>query len=595
MNYRKIILKNNEIDPSASLQDKLLKSKGLFDKKEIDKFLNPTRADFIDVYAFCDMKKARERINLAIEKKQKILIWGDFDCDGVTSTTILYKALKYLEADVIEFIPDRLLHGHGLNSKELIKLIAKEKIKLVITVDCGISNISEVNLLKGLGVDVIITDHHTTDIELPKAYAVINPQVKGATDENLDIKKIESLTYNSGSIVSYKLAVALLGDKDCDDLKDELLVIASCGAIADVVPVLGENRAIISEGLKILNEKQYNSNRAIYSLLSKNIQNRKITSYDIGFILAPRINAVGRLANASLSFEFLNETSPEKLNIIISKLDNYNAVRQAKCQETYEEAIKYLNEHKEEKNNPAVILMNENWHVGVIGIVAARIVEEFHKPCFLMTKDENNNARCSIRSNDSLNVYQALKENKDLFSGFGGHKLAGGCSFSLDNISFETVKNALLKSVSVLAANSEDKDILYADILLNTSDINLDLIETINKFEPFGQDNEPPLCMMKNVFLDDFKTIGKENNHLRINFSKDNSKFQSVKWQDNTLEIPLDSECDIAFYSRLNVFNDVKSVQFELVDIYSENIKKTKKNTLKVYDHRRKTGITNEI
>ena len=266
MNYRKIKVK--ETKENKTILDRLLSLKKLSDKEK-EKFLNPKKEDFLSPYLFSDMEKAKKRINEAIENNEKILIWGDFDCDGVTSSTILYKALKELNANVIKFIPDRLLHGHGLNSKELIKLIALQKIKLVITVDCGISNVTEVNLLNGLNVDIIITDHHTTDIELPKAYAIINPQVKGAIKNDTKIEDITSLTYNSGSVVAYKLAMALLENNPNNDLKDELLVIASCGAIADVVPLLGENRSIVSEGIRLLNEKGFNSSRAIYTLLNK--------------------------------------------------------------------------------------------------------------------------------------------------------------------------------------------------------------------------------------------------------------------------------------------------------------------------------------
>ena len=589
MNYRKIKVKETKND--RSILDRLLSLKDLTDEEK-EKFLNPSKKDFLSPYLFSDMEKAKERIFKAIENNEKILVWGDFDCDGVTSSTVLYKALKELGANVIKFIPDRLLHGHGLNSKELVKLIATQKVKLVITVDCGISNITEVNLLNGLKVDIIITDHHTTDIELPKAYAIINPQVKGAIKSDVKIEDITSLTYNSGSIVAYKLAMALLEDNSNNDLKDELLVIASCGAVADVVPLLGENRSIVNEGIKLLNEKTFKSSKAIYTLLSKNIKDRQITSTDIAFILAPRINAVGRLSNAQLSFDFLNEDNDEKLDIIVQKLDNFNAIRQAKCAKTYDDAIEYLKNNKEELNYPATILINPNWHVGIIGIVAARLVEDFNKPCFLMTVDENNNARCSIRSNDKINVYNVLKENQELFLGFGGHKLAGGCSFLLDTTKFEDVKKALLKTIEETKNDTIDDNSLYCDIELNTDDINLDLIETINKFEPFGQENEPPLCAMFDVYLDEFKTMGKENNHLRFSFSKDNKKFTGMKWQENSLEIPFDTKCDIAFYPRLNVFNDTKSVQFEIVDIFAPCVEnKNKKRTLKIYDHRKKTGI----
>lgn len=597
MKYRKIVLREklNNIKPFTkdSFLNELLALRNLEDEKRADKFLNPSRNDFISPYAFLDMKKALDRINFAIEKEQTILIWGDFDCDGVTSSAVLYKALKELNAKVISFIPDRLLHGHGLNSKELIKLISKEKVKLVITLDCGISNVSEVNLLSGLGVDTIITDHHSTDSELPNAYAIINPQVNSAISEDVDIDDITYLTYNSGSVIAYKLATALLEKSQNQDLKDELLIIASCGAIADVVPLIGENRAMVSIALELLNNKKENSSPAIYELLKNNIQDRPITSTDIAFILAPRINAVGRLANAKLSFEFLTTKDKIKYQMIIEQLDNYNKIRQAKCQETYEEIIDYLKKHKEEKNNPAIILKNPSWHIGVIGIVASKIVEEFNKPCFLMTEDENNNARCSIRSNDIINVYNVLKENENLFLGFGGHKLAGGCSF--ESSRFDEVKRALLKTIKELSFDTKQEDVLCADIELNSDEIDLNILETLDKLEPFGQNNEAPILAMFDVRLDEFKFIGKEQNHLRLIFSKDDKKFQCVKWNETEFQIPLNSKCDIAFYPRLNEFNGVQSVQLEIIDVFSEEISKQYKNEFKIYDHRKKIGILDQI
>lgn len=595
MLYRKIEIKNPQ-EQNTDILSRLLKTKGLNKKEEIENFLNPKMSDFISPYAFCDMQKAISRIKEAIEKQEKILIWGDFDCDGVTSSTILYKALKEISANVIKFIPDRLLHGHGLNSKELIKLAAKEKVKLVITVDCGISNISEVNLLKGLKIDTIITDHHSTDTEIPCAYAVINAQVKGALNDNLSVNDITSLTYNSGSIIAYKVAMALLENNNNQNLKDELLTIAAAGAIADVVPLLGENRSIVAMGLKILNEKQTASQKGIYKLLSRNLNDRQITSYDVAFILAPRINAVGRLANAELSFDFLTTDNDDKLDIIIQKLDNYNSIRQSKCKEVYDDIISYIENNKEEKNNSAIILMNKSWHIGVIGIVAAHIVEEFQKPCFLMTVDENNFARCSIRSNESIDVYQVLKENKDLFEGFGGHKLAGGCSFDLNKISFDEVKNCLLKTVKELSNDSKDNNILYADIELSCEELNLDLLENINKLEPFGQNNEAPLCAMFNCNLSEYKLIGKEQNHLKMVFEKDGIKFDAIKWKEGIPLIPQNTPCDIAFYPRLNKFNNVESIQLEIADIYSPLVNNKKDdNSIKIYDHRLKKGILKQV
>lgn len=596
MQYRKIKVKENKNKIKSSTKDsfldELLALRNIVDEKDIDKFLNPTRKDLISPYAFLDMEKAKNRIFEAIEKKQKILIWGDFDCDGVTSSAILYKALKKINADFINFIPDRLLHGHGLNSKELLKFISKEKVKLVITVDCGISNVSEINLLRSFNVDTIITDHHATDTELPNAYCIINPQVKNALKEDLSFEDIQSLSSNCGAGIAYKLAMALLENIDDDSLKDELMLIAALGTIADVVSLLGENRALVNEALNILNFKKENSHKGIYQLLSKNI-NSIITSYDIAFILAPRINAVGRLANAKLSFDFLTTDDDTKLSMIIEKLDSYNKIRQSKCSETFEEVNNYLKQHKDEQNNPAIILLNPDWHIGIIGIVAAKIVEEYNKPCFLMTVDENNNARCSIRSNDLINVYNVLKENENLFLGFGGHKLAGGCSFNKDD--FENVKKSLLKTIKEQMPDEKQENILYVDMEMKPDDVELNILDSINQLEPFGQDNQAPVFAMFDVNLDEFKLIGKEQNHLRLVFSKDDKKFQCVKWNENDVKIPLGAKCDIAFYPRLNEFNDVKNIQLEIVDIYSSQYSGRLQNEIKMFDHRKKTGILSQI
>ena len=597
MRHQRIVVKNKiEIanQTNDSLLNELLSIRGIQKKDDVEKFLNPSKKDFISPYLFCDMKKAKQRIFEAIENGQKILVWGDFDCDGVTSSAILYKTLSFLGAKVISFIPDRLLHGHGLNSKELIKLISKEQVKLVITVDCGISNIKEVNLLRSLNVDTIITDHHSTDIALPQAYAIINPQVESAIEENASVEDIVSMTYNSGSVVAYKLAMALLDEISNEALKEELLLIGACGAIADVVPLVGENRSIVSVALENLNNKKEKIHKGIWELLSKNIQDRNITSIDIAFILAPRINAVGRLANASLSFEFLTTDDEFKRQMIIEQLDNYNKIRQAKCSEIFDEVNEYLKNHKEERNNPAIILINRDWHIGIIGIVASKIVEEYNKPCFLMTIDENNNARCSIRSNDIINVYDVLKENETLFLGFGGHKLAGGCSFELNSVPFEKVKENILKTVKNYSKDTKKEDVLYADVELQADDIELNILETLDKLEPFGQNNEVPTFAMFNVKLDEFKLIGKEQNHLRFVFSKDDKKFQCVKWNENDVAIPFGATCDIAFYPRLNEFNGVQDIQLEIIDIYSDCVARNK-NELKIYDHRRKTGIFNQI
>lgn len=602
MNYKKIIVKpiENKLESSTKnhLLDELLASKNIVSKKDVDKFLNPKKEDLLSPYLFKDMQKAKTRIFKAIENKENILIWGDFDCDGVTSSTILYKALKKLNANVSCFIPNRMSQGHGLNSKELIKQISKNKVKLVITVDCGISNSSEIALLKSFKVDCIITDHHTYDDTLPDAFCIINPNIKGSIKEDAKVDEIISLSYNSGSCVSYKLAKALLEEIDDTKLKDELLIISAVGAIADVVPILGENRALITIALELLNFSKNCPSKPVYTILKQNIKDRLITSTDIAFLLAPRINATGRLKDASIAFDFLNETNDNKLDMMLEQLNNYNAIRQAKCEETYNDVVAYINSNEKEKTNPAIILYNPSWHIGIIGIAASKAVEKYNKPCFLMTKDEQNVLRCSIRSNEAINVYEVLKENEELFLGFGGHKLAGGCSIDANIHSFEKVKQTLLKTIEATNKENIQNDAFIADIELNKDDINFDLIDTINLLEPFGEKNACPIFCMKDVKLADFKTMGKENNHLRITFSKDDEMFSCVRWNDNDLKIEKNSTCDIAFFPRINEFNDNKTIQLEIFDIYSSSYVEDdieKVPLFKLFDHRKKEGILNSI
>ena len=403
-----VIAKKEE---NLSIIESILKSRNITDIKA---YMNPEDKDLSSPYVFSDMEKAVTIINNAIKNNDKILIWGDFDADGVTSSALMYKTLDKLGANFEIFIPEREKHGHGLNSKKALEYISKHKIKVLITVDCGISNASEVKLIKSFGVDVIITDHHKLDGETPQAFAILNPQAPNSLKDDLDIRQIENLCQLAGVGIAYKLALKLL-EKEKDD---ELLILACIGTISDVVPLLGENRTIVSNGLKLINENQHKG----ISMLFKSVGRENITSNDIAFVLTPRINAVGRLSTPELAFEFLTEESESALNFILEKLDNFNKIRQSLCENIYLEA----SDMAKDTNEAAIVLYDKNWHIGIIGIVAAKILEDYSKPVFMITSNENNIGRCSIRSIEGYNVYEILKSNSNLFLGYGGHALAGG-------------------------------------------------------------------------------------------------------------------------------------------------------------------------
>ena len=320
----------------------LLESRGI-DEKDYDEFLNPLDNKLQSPYVFSDMQKAKERIEKAIQNKELILIWGDFDADGVTSTSILYKTFKTLDANFDYIIPDREKMGHGINTKFLLPYIAKNKPKVLITVDCGISNAKEISLIKNFGIDVILTDHHKAPDVLPEAYAIINPKAQNSLKEDLPISEIKKIQDLAGAGVAHKLAIALLENIENEKLKNEILVLACVGTIADVVPLLYENRTIAAKGIDLINKGFH---KGIKFLFAKNNKTEEITSYDIAFILAPRINAAGRLSTADSSFRLLTEEDDTILNASLKELDNYNRIRQNLCDNIYAEALDSINNDK---------------------------------------------------------------------------------------------------------------------------------------------------------------------------------------------------------------------------------------------------------
>ena len=591
MHYKKIIEKEKSEQSGElieyvkdSLLCDLLSLRGIKTQKDAKEFLECQNAHLSNLDVFKSGSKAVERIKKAILNKEKILVWGDFDADGVTSSALMYKTLKRLNAEFEIFIPDREKYGHGLNSKKVLELIAKHKVKVLITVDCGISNAREIKLIKSFGVDVIITDHHKLDGEAPEAFAILNPQAPNSLKEDLSIKEIENLCMLAGVGVAYKLALELLNKKE----DEELLVLVCVGTISDVMPLLGENRTIVTKGLKLINKDKH---KGISMLFEKNGR-KNITSNDIAFVLTPRINAVGRLSTPDLAFDFLTEDNTSTLNFILEKLENFNKIRQSLCDNIYLEASDMA---KNIKNDKAIVLHSDTWHLGIIGIVAAKILEDYNKPVFMMTTDENNITRCSIRSVEGCNVYEILKSNADLFLGYGGHALAGGFSFDSNLHTFEQIKNAILNTIEELNIVTIENNCLEVDKYLNANEINKELIEKLNILEPYGQNNPAPIFALKDTTLTASKLIGKNANHLKFFCKKNETNFECVKWNESNFEIPLNSSMDIAFSPRLNTFNDQEVIQLEIIDVYCPTYSPKSNKGLKIYDHRKKDGIIKQI
>ncbi len=598
MNYRKIIEKEYvELDKTLQGEIKnpllcdLLAIREINTKERIDAFLNPKKQTLSGIDVFEDGQKAVDRIRKAIDKQERILIWGDFDADGVCSSSILHKAFAELGANFTTFIPSRKEHGHGLHSKVALQLVAKEKIKVLITVDCGISNSKEVSLLKSLGVDVIITDHHKQEDESPKAYAILNPQAQGSLKSDLSLEKIKDLCNLAGVGVAHILATALLDKCDNKNVLDEILILNCTGTISDVVPIVGENRTIVAKGLDLINSNKHLGIKKLFERCNK----KEISSTDVAFLLTPRINATGRLSTPENAFEMLTSTNEAKIDMLIEKLDNYNKIRQSLCDEIFSQAKEEVLKDRSHKKAPAIIIHNSDWHLGIIGIVASRLVEEFLKPVFIMTS-EDNIYKCSIRSIGGYNVYNILKNNQELFLGFGGHSLAGGFSFDSNVANFNTVKESILKTIEENFSDVKIENSLFIDKFIDSNALNMDIIKTIEQLEPFGQKNPAPLFGLKDSILKNKKTIGKENNHLKINIEKDGAEFEALKWNTSDLKIPQNGTLDVAFSVQVNTFQEKETLQLMIEDVFSQDYTNENEEVgLKIHDHREKEEIYKQI
>lgn len=575
-----------------SLIKRLLNSRGIKTDEEIYEFLHPLEMKLTHPKVFTDMERCVERLSFAIDNGEKIVIHGDFDADGVTSTSLLYRTFKYLGADVNYFIPDREKEGHGFDTKALVKIMTQVKPKVIISCDCGISDIDAVNFLNSFKIDVIITDHHEAPEILPKAYGIINPKAPDALDENLSAKQIESLTSLAGVGVAFKTAQALLEKYNKLEFIPEILPYVAVGTVADVVPLIGENRYLVAKGLELIsNNKHYGLSRLLESAGYKG----QITSEQIAFGIAPRINASGRLDTVEAALKVLISDNKQEIEMAIQSLNEFNRVRQELCQNIFAEADEMVK--KEGNKNSAIVLFNKEWHIGIIGIVASMLVEKYYKPAFLMTySDETKQFRCSARSIEGINLYDAISANAELFDGFGGHAMAAGLSFSEEKSSFEAVKSALCKTVKEMSQGKDLKPFINIDLELTPDDIDIELVEQISQLEPFGASNPSPIFAVKNLKIKEKRLMGENKNHLRLICTAGSAELTCIRWKDGDISLVQGDTLDIAFHPQINEFNGNTSVQLIIDDIHSEYLKE-EENILrqKLYDHRKKTDILPQV
>ena len=580
-------------DSKKPLLDRLLEVRGIVSGDAKREFLHPLEITLTHPNAFCDMQKAVERIVKAIDEKENILIYGDFDADGVTSTSLLLKTLIYLGGIVDYYIPNRETEGHGLNSKALVKILSQKKPKLIITVDNGISNIEEVKFINSFKRDIIITDHHEAPDELPEAYAIINPKAMNALDEKLTTRQIESLTSLAGVGVAFKLAQGVLERYDKLNFSYEILPYVTVGTIADLVPLIGENRYFVAKGLELIASGKHYGLKRMLDISGVGVENG-LTSEQVAFTIAPRINASGRIDTVDAALKVMCSDNKQEIEMALITLENYNKLRQEMCSETFTQADEIWQSSGMRDN--AVVLFNKDWHVGIVGIVASKFVEKYYKPAFIMTySEEDKQYRCSARGVKELNIYEIISNISEYLDGFGGHQLAGGFSFSEEKASFETVKKALNQTIDEMLNGENLHPSLEIDLELEPKDIDISLVEEVSKLEPFGASNPSPTFVIKNQILKQKKLMGSNKDHLKLIIDTPKGAKDCVWWSRGDIPLIAGDRLDIAFAPQLNTFNGTTDIQLIIKDIHSEALKEEEKSKIKVYDHRKKTNILAQV
>ena len=533
----------------TNLLASILVNRGIIDGEKINVFLNPTRKDFYNPFLMPDMEIAVKRIVKAIENKEKIMIYGDYDADGITSITVLKKYLNEIGLKTGEYIPNRLNEGYGLN-KDAISKIYNDGYKLMITVDCGISGLEEVDYANSLGMEIIITDHHEPAEKLPEAIAVIDAKRK---DNKYPFNQL------AGVGVVFKLIQAISTELKLEE-KEYLkyLDLVCIGTISDIVPLVDENRVIAKLGLKLIEKTK---NIGLKTLL--NIADlKKIDSTAISFGVAPRINACGRMGFQEEALQlFLTEDSGEATKIA-KRLVQFNQERQAKEKQIFEEVIEKI--EKDDKDKKCIVLAEENWHHGIIGIVASKITEIYYKPSILICL-EGDKGKGSGRSVPGFDLYTALTKCSDYIEKFGGHSMAIGITIKKEN--FEKLKEAIEKYAQ--ESNISDiMPIINIDKEINLKNINIEEVKSLELLEPFGEGNKMPLFLLRNLKIDSIRALS-GGKHLKLTLKQDNNIVDAIGFNmgDLSKEYLLGDKVDVVGTIEINSFGNKENIQINLKDI----------------------------
>ena len=522
----------------------LLFQRGIKDESSLKKFLEPSLEDLHDPYLLHDMDKAVDRIRQAIEQGELILVYGDYDADGMTSASIVKESLEQLGAECLVYLPNRFTDGYGPNDSVYKYFIGQQGVSLIVTVDNGVAGHEAIDLAQSMGVDVIVTDHHSMPEVLPDAYAIVHPEHPKA---DYPFKHL------AGCGVAFKLACALL-----EEVQVELLDLVAIGTIADMVSLTDENRIMVQYGLEVLRNTQRIGLQELFEIAG--ISSSDITEETVGFQLAPRLNALGRLADPNPAIDLLTGFDDEEVHEIALMIQEKNEERKEIVQAIYEEAKSLV-----DPNKSVQVLAKEGWNPGVLGIVAGRLLEELGQTVIVLNI-EDGRAKGSARSIEAVNIFEALDPHRSIFLAFGGHAGAAGMTLEVEQL--DALSEILETYVKDKGIAAKGKSRLYLDEELDLESLSLDTVKSFEKLAPFGMDNQKPVFYIRDFQVENARSMGAGDSHLKLKISKGTANFEVVAFGQGAkaTEFAQTKQLELAVTLSVNQWNGQTTLQLMMVD-----------------------------
>lgn len=535
------IAKKAGLGPEAA---RLLFSRGIKDEDSLSRFLAPSLDDLHDPYLLHDMDKAVNRIRRAIEQGEFILVYGDYDADGMTSASILKETLEQLGAECLVYLPNRFTDGYGPNASVYKYFIEQQGISLIVTVDNGVAGHEAIDLAQSMGVDVIVTDHHSMPEVLPDAYAIVHPEHPKA---DYPFKHL------AGCGVAFKLACALL-----EEVQVELLDLVAIGTIADMVSLTDENRIMVQYGLEVLRNTQRLGLQELFEVAG--ISSSDLTEETVGFQLAPRLNALGRLDDPNPAIDLLTGFDDEEVHEIALMIQDKNEERKEIVQAIYEEAKSLV-----DPNKSVQVLAKEGWNPGVLGIVAGRLLEELGQTVIVLNI-EDGRAKGSARSIEAVDIFEALDPHRELFIAFGGH--AGAAGMTLEAEQLDALSEILETYVKDKGIDAKGKNTLYLDEELDLESLSLDTVKSFERLAPFGMDNQKPIFYIRYFQVENARSMGAGDSHLKLRISKGTASFEVVAFGQGSkaTEFAQTKQLELAVTLSVNQWNGQTTLQLMMVD-----------------------------